>query len=301
MGRLVKILVVIGVAALIIVGGVAAFARFGSERKMHRTVELSVEPVTVPTDQVSLDRGRYLYESRGCRECHGADGAGKVIIDDGGFYVKSPHISAGSGSTTADYAEADWVRAIRHGVKPNGEPILVMPSEDYDRLTDQDVGAAIAYVRSLPPVDGTGAELRIPLQIRFLYAAGFIQDAAEKIDHTLPPRPSIGTADVVAQGAYVAELCMGCHNESLSGGPIPGGDPNWPPAVNLTPGEGGVMGRYPTPDALADMFRSGKRPDGSAVSDAMPFDALKALSDEDVAALHAFINTLTPRKTGEQG
>jgi mono/diheme cytochrome c family protein len=144
----------------------------------------------------------------------------------------------------------DWVRTIRHGVKPNGKPLLIMPSDDYDRLTDDDAGAIVAYVLSLPPADGTAAEFRIPLFLRFLYAAGFIKDSAETIDHTLPPQQPIASTDVLALGAYVAETCIGCHNESLSGGPIPGGDPSWPPAANLTPGEGGVLSRYPTADAL---------------------------------------------------
>ena len=105
---------------------------------------------------------------------------------------------------------------------------------------------------------------------------------------------------VLAMGAYVAETCTGCHNESLSGGPIAGGDPNWPPASNLTPGEDGVLTRYPTAEALTTMFRSGTRPDGSDI-EAMPFESLKEFSDQDMAALYTFLKTLTPRKTGEQG
>jgi hypothetical protein len=72
--------------------------------------------------------------SRGCAECHGADGAGKVVIDDGGFLVKAPQIALGEGTVTASYKPEDWVRTIRHGVKPNGEPTFVMPSEDLTAL-----------------------------------------------------------------------------------------------------------------------------------------------------------------------
>src|SRR5437762_162288 len=84
--------------------------------------------------------------SRGCAECHGANGGGREFINDGkSMVVKSPNISTGPGSVVVNYSVVDWVRTIRHGVKPNGQPVFIMPSEDYNRLTDADVGALIAY------------------------------------------------------------------------------------------------------------------------------------------------------------
>lgn len=59
------------------------------------------------------------------------------------------------------------------------------------------------------------------------------------------------------------------------------------------------MSRYPTEKPFAEMFKTGKRPDGSAISDVMPFDMLKVFSDEDVAAVYAYIKTLPPLKHGE--
>jgi cytochrome c553 len=299
MRKFVKVLVGVVVVLLFVAARAVAFAQFGSERKLHRIVQVNVAAVAIPTDAASLERGQYLYKSRGCAECHGADGAGKVVFDNGGFRVKSPHITAGDGSVTATYKPEDWVRAIRHGVKPSGEPLLIMPSEDYARLTDADVGAIIGYVGSLPPVAGTAAELKVPLMVRFLYAAGMIKDAAEKIDHELPPAQPFASDDQIAHGAYVAAACQGCHNESLSGGPVSGGPPNWPSAANLTPGSESVLPRYPNAEALAAMFRSGKRPDGTAVNDAMPFPMLKEISDDDVNALYAFLNTLPAKDHGK--
>jgi len=287
------------VAALAVVGAVG-FARFGSEMKLHRIIQVQVTPIALPNDQEALDRGAYLYKSRGCAECHGDDGAGKVVIDEGGFFVKAPHIAPGRGSVTASYKPEDWVRTIRHGVKPNGEPLLIMPSEDFNRLTDADVGAIVSYVRSLPAVEGTPSEFRIPLVVRFLYAAGMIEDAAQKIDHNLPPAQPFASNDEIAHGAYVAAACKGCHNEFLSGGSIPGAPPSWPPAANLTPGPGSVLLRYPNAEALAAMFQTGKRPDGSAVSTVMPFGMLSQMSSEDIGALYSFLKTVPAAKQGEQ-
>ena len=107
-------------------------------------------------------------------------------------------------------------------------------------------------------------------------------------------------AATVEHGQYVANMCMGCHGEHYSGGKIPGAPPDWPPASNLTPGEGSVLPRYPDADAFIAMMRSGKRPDGSAVSKVMPFTSLANFNDTDLKAVHAFLKTLPPRKAGER-
>lgn len=63
-----------------------------------------------------------------------------------------------------------------------------MPSEDYNRLTDGDLAAIVVYLEQLPPEPGAPAVVRMPALLDALYAAGLIQDAAEKIDHARPPR-----------------------------------------------------------------------------------------------------------------
>jgi hypothetical protein len=68
-------------------------------------------------------------------------------------------------------------------------------------------------------------------------------------------------------------------------------------AANLTPGEGGVMGRYADAGVFTAMLRSGKRPDGTPIA-VMPFDALKALNDVDAQALYLTLRALPPRPLG---
>ena len=69
----------------------------------------------------------------------------------------------------SDYNEGDWVRAIRHGVNPKGHALLIMPSVDYNRMSDADFAALVAYTRSLPPVAGESAVMRLPLLVKALY------------------------------------------------------------------------------------------------------------------------------------
>lgn len=285
-----KIAIGVVVGIVVLAGGVALYAQLASERKLQRRIDVAVAPVAIPVEAAALERGRYLYETRGCTDCHGRDGTGRTFInEDNGFRVKGPNLTAGPGSPTAAYRPADWVRAIRHGVKPDGTPLLIMPSEDYNRVSDADLGAMIAHVRSLPPVDGDRREISLPLPVRLVYAIGIVRDAAEKIDHSLPPAQPVTQEDGLAYGAYVAQMCQGCHGESLRGGKIPGGPPDWPAAANLRPG--GALEHYQTVASFIAMLRSGRRPDGSAIR-VMPFESLGGVDEAEATALYAYLKAL---------
>jgi mono/diheme cytochrome c family protein len=264
-----------------------------AEQKMHRHIDVAVAPLTLPTDAQAIERGRYLYASRGCGECHGANGGGRVFVDDGkGMKLAGPHISLGAGSVTATYRTEDWVRTVRHGVKPSGEPVMIMPSEDYNRFTDGDLGALLAYIKQMPAAAGGAAVIELPLPMRVLYGLGAIKDAAAMIDHSLPIEQPVAEGVSIEHGKYVANMCLGCHGPQLAGGKIPGGPPDWPPAARLSAGEGNVIAaRYADADAFVKMFKSGARPDGSKIA-AMPFGVLTQMNDTDVRALHLYLKSL---------
>jgi mono/diheme cytochrome c family protein len=290
---------VVALAAVTLVAGVQL-----GERKMQRHVDVAVAPLAAHVadgDAERIARGRYIFMSRGCTECHGVNGAGKTFIDDGnGMRVRSPNITPGPGNVVAAYTMDDWNRTIRHGVKPDGRPAIVMPSEDYARMNDADLAALVAFLRQMPAVAGEGASIQFPAPVKALYAFGVIKDAAERIAHALPPPPSVPDAPTAAHGAYLVNACMGCHGATLSGGRIPGAPPEWPAAANLTPGAGSAMQRYESVDAFRAMLRTGKRPDGSAVSPVMPFTALKEINDVDTQALFLHLKSLAPIAAGNR-
>ena len=263
------------------------------DQKAQRQVRVAVDPLPYVNDVAAVERGRYLYMSRGCTDCHGATGAGREFINDGkGLRVAGPNITTGPGGVVADYRPVDWVRIIRHGVKPDGRPALIMPSEDYNRFTDVDLQALVAYLRQMPPVAGSAAVVELPSPVKAAYAAGLLKDAAEKIDHALPPARPVPEGVTLEHGAYVANMCIGCHGASLAGGRIPGAPPDWPAAANLTGTPDGAMASYRSAQAFAEMMRTGRRPDGSSVSPVMPFGSLKELSDVDMQALHLYLGSL---------
>jgi len=275
---------------LLLAAAVAALV-WNGERKRERVVALpALQPPAFVDGAAARERGAYLYASRGCAECHGANGAGRVFVDDGSLRLKAPAIHSGPGSVTLAYKPEDWDRLVRHGVKPSGAPVMIMPAEDYNRLTDADFVALVAYVRSLPPAGGGAAEIVLPLPVRVLYGAGVIEDAAAKIDHSLPVQQPVADGATVEHGQYVANMCKGCHGPDLAGGKIPGGPPDWPPAARLTKGAGDAIDRYPSAESLMAMFRSGKRADGSVVR-VMPFESLAKLNDTDVRALYLYLKS----------
>lgn len=289
----------LGLGLLLVLG--VALLLFGStlgERKRQRLVDVSVAGVAWATDAPALERGRYLFRSRGCAECHGADGGGREFINDGkGMRVRGPNITPGS--PVARYTAQDWERVVRHGVKADGHAALIMPSEDYSRLTNADLAALVGYVRTLEPRSGGEAVMELPLPVQVLYGLGVIRDASEKIDHTLPAAQPVTAGVTPEHGAYVANMCIGCHGPGLSGGTIPGGPPDWPAAANLTPGAGSAMVRYPDAASFVTMLRSGKRPDGSAIA-VMPFDSLRELNDTDAQAVYAYLKTVPAKPAGQR-
>ena len=280
--------------AVLVAGASVAFVTLAEvgDRKLERHVEVAVAPVTIKSDAASIERGRYLFLSRGCADCHGKDGGGRVVIEDGSLYIRSPNITSSPQSATGAYVPADWVRSIRHGVSPEGRALMIMPSEEYAGFVDADLAAVVAYIRQLPPSGGPNAEIRLTPLLKALYGAGELRDASEKIDHTRAAAQPVAEGVTAAHGAYVAQGCVGCHGPKLAGGKIPGAPPSWPPAARLAPGAGSALDRYATAEQFMAMFKTGKRPDGSSVSEVMPFSSFKEWSEVDVRALYLHLRAL---------
>ena len=80
------------------------------------------------SDAPALEHGRYLFRSRGCADCHGVDGGGREFINDGKAYACAGPISRRA-ELLATTPHRDWERVVRHGVKSDGRPASIMPSE----------------------------------------------------------------------------------------------------------------------------------------------------------------------------
>lgn len=300
--------------------GVYGWAHASSAKAMDRSVNAHAVtfPVPVPlsaeeADGMSqteaesealtraIERGRHLVSARyACGECHGANFGGGVMVDAfplGSFL--GPNLTTGAGSVVLDYTPADWDRIVRHGILPDGRPAL-MPSEDFLRMSDQELSDIVGYLQSIPPVDNEVPPSRVGPLGRILIATGQIHFSADLIDthdgdHAERPPP----AEVsLAFGEHLAGVCTGCHGMALTGGPISGGDPAWPEASNLTPHPTGLEGW-----TLVDFRRAmleGRRPDGSEIIEPMslvtPF--ARRMTEVEMEALWLYLTSLEGMASG---
>lgn len=144
------------VGGLVLLGLIGATAVYGlSESRMGRRYAVNPPALAIPTDSASVARGEHLARSiAGCTDCHGQDLGGQVVIDDAALgRVFAKNLTRGKGGVAGTLRDVDYVRAIRHGLDPDGKPLKVMPSSDYSNLADDDLAAIIAFVKSRPPVD----------------------------------------------------------------------------------------------------------------------------------------------------
>jgi mono/diheme cytochrome c family protein len=283
-------IVLAGLIGLLIVAVVVMFVV--SNSRMNKTYDVQVESIAIMNDAETIESGRHYAVTRGCVDCHGEDFGGGLMIDDPAIgVIYAPNLTSGQGGL-AGYSDEDWVRAIRHGLNQESKPLLVMPSQEYYFLSDEDLGAIITYLKQAPRVDNQTPESSLALMGRVLFVAGMFGDLpAEVIDHAAP-RPSVPVTGVTKEyGAYLAVGCIGCHGEDYAGGPVPGSPPDAPPAANLTPA--GAMAGWSESDFITAM-REGVRPDGSQIDRSMPWWSLGQMTDDELKALWMFLQSVSP-------
>jgi mono/diheme cytochrome c family protein len=252
---------------------------------IRQRYEFPDSPVRAATDSAALARGRHLAQAiNKCQECHGPDLGGKLWIDAPAFGRLAPvNLTTGRGGLD-DYSDADFERAIRHGVGRDRRPLIFMPSEAFAAMSDEDLAALIGYLRSLPPVDREMPAPQVGPVGRTLYLAGNLPLLPVRlIDHdSRPPAPPAGAT--VEYGRYLATIggCRSCHGLALAG------DAN-PDAPDITVGR---LGGW-TEEDFFRALRRGMRPDGSAIDpEKMPWVASGQMTDEEMRAVWMYMRSL---------
>jgi mono/diheme cytochrome c family protein len=288
-----------GIAGLVVLA--LAIIYGGSQWRLNGRYEIAVAPLTIPTDEATIERGRHLVEAvAGCADCHGEDFAGKLFLDAPPFRLVASNLTAGVGGVAGAYSDADWVRAVRYGVRPDGRPLLFMPVKGFSQLSDADLTAILAYVKSRPPVDNQPGSSALHLLGRALLLAGEYQLPAETVDLAAAPLVAPPLGRTVEYGEYLTVIgnCRECHGENLTG--MPPLEPGSLPSANLT--LGGRLQWWSEEDFINAM-RTGVRPDGSQITDSMPWRVLANQTDDEVGAIYRYLQTLPklPFNTPSEG
>lgn len=288
--------------ALVVLGAAGGgFIWWKSSALLRATYEVPAGTIAIPTgDAAALERGRHLVDAVGkCQECHGEGFRGTVFIDALPFArVGAPNLTSGRGGVAVARSDADLVRAIRHGVAPDGRGLVIMPSEAYIHFTDADLGAIVAYLRTLPAVDNElPATVVGPIARALLVAGKLPVFPAAYIAHDSVAPYATAPDTTAAYGRYLAwtGACHVCHTPSLSGGAA-AGPPGSPIAANITPGG--------LPDWTLEEFRTllreGRGRGGREINNEfMPWRPAGHMTDAEIHAVYLYLRSVPARELGQ--
>lgn len=267
-----------GLAALAIVAYAVVYIL--SERILRHTYEVPSIAISIPTDPASIIEGRRLATIRGCfGGCHGKEVEGVVMFDEPMIgRVVAPNLTA----AIRKYSESELVGIIRHGVRPAGQSMMVMPAEEFMLLTDQDLGRIIAFLKSLPAVEGPGPSVSLGPLGRIGVAVGQFKPVAELIAETVPPPDA--TSEGAAYGRYLARTtCASCHGTSLRGASNP----------DFTSPSLQLVAAY-SPESFSRLIREGVALGGRNLGTMSPWarQHLSLLTDPEIAALYSYLHTM---------
>lgn len=284
----------------------------------------AVDPKTAPEqatpDPALLERGSYVAKLTGCVGCHTAIGpqgpdmanafAGGLEYTEPFGTWRSPNITPHQETGIGAWTDEQIITAIREGKRPDGTQIAaMMPYLGYNRMSDDDARALVAFLRSLPPIERevAASELQLP---------------------EVPAPPATGEApdrsDPLAYGEYLVTLmhCDMCHTPMnmetfapMMDKRFSGGMPFELPAQmgegvmyasNITPDEETGIGSW-TEEQIAAAVRGMKRPDNTPIGfPMMTYAAVwSQLEDQDVKAIATYLKSVpavsnkVPKSTGK--
>ncbi len=296
--------VLLGSVGIVAVG--VAVVWLVSERSIERRYETTPVANVTRAEPSAADvaRGRHLVTAVAqCTFCHGDDLAGKVVADDPWIgRIDSGNLTRGEGGVGRRYSAEDWVRALRHGVRPDGTSLLLMPARGFSELSGSDLRAIVAYLEAVPPVDRNPGPKRVGWLTRVIVAAGLAPDifsAEEARVVRSAPRGTAASAALDApsndrSGAYLVEIgnCRVCHKADLRGGLHPLALPGEPPPPPLV-GAGAMPGWHL--DDFRRAMREGRTPDGRSLDpEFMPWPAYQRLTDKEIEALWRYLAAERP-------
>ena len=264
-------------------------------------------------EEALLARGAYLVEGIvACGNCHTPRAADTTAVAEqrlaGGFVIQEPEFRAYAPNITQDdetgigtWSDEEIMRAIREGVRPDGTIIgPPMPILSYRGMSDSDVRAIVAYLRTVPPVRNIvpRSVFNIPLPDAWGPPLGSV--------------PDVSRDDLLAFGGYLGNAlghCMECHtpmsegefdfSRTGAGGMVfhkPLGMELAAVAANITPHPEHGIGAW-TDDEIKRAITQGISRNGRQLLPVMAFNYYQNISDEDLNALIVYLRSLSPQSS----
>lgn len=262
-------------------------------------------------DPAQIERGAYIFAAADCGACHtNVKEKGPLLAGGrplgtpfGVFY--SPNITPDPQTGIGRWSDADFVRALREGVSPDGAHYFpAFPYPSFTRMTEQDMLDLKAYVFSLPAV----VQPNRPHEIDFPFGWRFSVWFWKQLNFTAGPFvPDPAQSAEWNRGAYLAEAlahCGECHTprgwlggldmSAAYAGTTDGPDGETVP--NITPDSETGIGTWSATDVVR-LLRTGQLPDGDFVGSVMGEvvdNGTSKLTDADRAAIATYLASLPP-------
>jgi mono/diheme cytochrome c family protein len=290
-------------AILVAVGAVVGLAAF-----WFLTIPATVPASALGAHTPDLANGKTMFHAGGCSSCHATPEQDDKTRLGGGLALKSPfgtfyvpNISADPKDGIGDWSEAQFVTAMIKGSSPDGRHYYpAFPFTSYQRMRTADVRDLLAYLKTLPAVQGTvrDHDLPFPFNIRRTLGMWKLLFLDGK-----PFEPDGGKSPQWNRGAYLANgpgHCAECHSprnllggivetQRYAGGPNPEGE-GWIPNITQK-----ALGDYSEKD-IAWLLETGSTPDGDSVGGQMASVVRNTgqLPAEDRAAMAHYVKSLPP-------
>jgi mono/diheme cytochrome c family protein len=243
----------------------------------------SVDLIVAATPE-RIARGKALADGF-CSGCHAKSGQLTGGVDLGTHFPMRVGSFVASNLTPAGalqfWSDGEIFRAIRNGVDAQGRWLVVMSYTNAGKLSDEDIIALIAYLRSLPAAGAPtpSAPDRFDLLGLAMLGAGLLPSGKPVISAGIMAPPKGPTA---AYGEYILSYqdCRECHGADLSGGVAGQIGP-------IGPGLG-VVKDWQRAEFIATM-RTGIDPRGHQLNEKMPWRAIGRMDDDELSAIYAYL------------
>ena len=272
----------------------------------HIVIGLAVLAATPAMAQTPAERGGYLVNTlMTCNNCHtpiGPQGpdfskalSGGLTFDEPPFKVTAANITPDPETGIGKWTDAQIKTLMRKGVRPDGTNVApIMPTGFYEVLTEKDLDAIVAYLRTVKPVKN-----ETPAPVYKMAFQRDIMPGGEK------PMNESDLADPVKRGFYLATAahCMECHTPmergkhdftklGAGGMEFPG---PWGKSVsrNITSSKEKGLGAW-TDAEIKAAITQGVHRDGSKLKPPMGYPFYARMTPQDLDAVIAWLRTVPP-------
>ena len=256
-----------------------------------------------------LKRGAYLVNGLlTCGNCHTPKGpsgdisekafSGGLSWDEPPFKVTAPNITQDKETGIGDYTDTELKQVLRKGIKRNGVPVaMVMPSGFYEIMTDHDLDAVIAYLRTIKPIKNA-----VPDPVYRMPQGHPIPPGGDKIftEAMLREKENKGFYLVTIAHCMECHTPMGPHGREFAtrlgagGFELPG---PWGVSVsrNITASKEKGIGAF-TDDEIKRAITQGVSRDGGKLKPPMGYHYYATLATDDLDAMVAYLRTVPAKE-----